>query len=203
MKKHYLNRIPLSLLDTFLVSFFALYSIYVSNMYFNIETQPVKAISLALLLMTIIPITCKTISLMINKAENKKKKVKYHILHLLSAYVIFYSIVFIFDKVFELNSKIIILFISIMILELCYVLFGEYYFRIKILPERIRDIGDKFKEDISGYKTEYEEFLFNEKELEIIITVSQEDHLIDFNLKDVVIKGEKQDELFKESDTKR
>lgn len=203
MKKHYLNRVPLSLLDTFLVSFFTLYSMYVSNMYFDIETQPVKTISLALLLMTIIPIICKTISLMINKAEDKKKKVKYHIFHLFSAYIIFYSIVFIFDKIFELNSKIIILFISIMILELCYVLFGEYYFRIKILPERIRDIGDKFKEDISEYETEYEEFLFNEKELEIIITVSQKDHLIDFNLKDVVIKGEKQDELFKESDTKR
>ena len=203
MKKHYLDRIPLSLLDTFLVLFFAIYSIYVSNMYFNIKTQPVKTISLALLLMTIIPMICKAISLIINKADNKKKKIKYHILHLLSAYVIFYSIVFIFDKVFELNSKIIILFISIMILELCYVLFGEYYFRIKILPERIRDIGDKFKEDVSGYETEYEEFLFNEKELEIIITVSQEDHLIDFNLKDVVIKGEKQDELFKESDTER
>lgn len=203
MKKHYLDRVPLSLLDTFLVLFFAMYSIYVSNMYFNIKTQPVKTISLALLLMTIIPMICKAISLIINKADNKKKKIKYHILHLLSAYVIFYSIVFIFDKVFELNSKIIILFISIMILELCYVLFGEYYFRIKILPERIRDIGDKFKEDVSGYETEYEEFLFNEKELEIIITVSQEDHLIDFNLKDVVIKGEKQDELFKESDTER
>lgn len=205
MKKHYLDRVPLSLLDTFLVLFFAMYSIYVSNKYFGIELYPEKTILFALLLMTIVPIICKTISLMINKAEDKKKKVKYHIFHLLSAYIIFYLTVFIFDKTLNLNS-LVVLIISIMVLEICYVLFGEYYFRLRIVPERIRDISDKLKEDFSKYDNQYEEFLFGEDgtKLDITITVSQEDHLIDFNLKDIVVEGEDVvNELFEESDTER